>query len=186
MTAMTSVSSGVWASTFRDELELRVVEPSLVFASELRLRRVLSEIVDVVEHQEKRPAIEERVIVRAEDALVGFAAVLAARRLEIEVVVAADVPPGQADRADDGVEARIERQVVEHDVAGGQPELGAGPRQRLDQVLADEIDLGLVLGLRIGHHDDIERLRLVLPSKREIERGGHGPGRRQALERQVE
>ena len=57
-----------------------------------------AEIVDIVEHQEQRVGIEEGVIVRAEDALERLAAVAAVGRLEIEIVIAADVPPGQADR----------------------------------------------------------------------------------------
>ena len=169
-----------------DEFELRLVEPPLVFAGAPRLCRVGTEIVDVVEHEEERLRVEERVVVRTEESLVGLAAVCAVGRLEIEVVVAADVPPRQSDRADDRVEARIEREVVEHDVAGGEPEFRVDAGERLDQVLADEIDLRLGLGLRIGHHHDLERLRLVLAFEREIERGRHRSGRREALEDEVE
>ncbi len=107
------------------ELELRLVEPAFILAGAARLCRVEAEIVDVVEHEEERVPVEERVIVRAEKALVGLAAVFAVRRVEIEVVVAADVPPRQADRADDRIEARVEREIVEHDVAGGEAESGA-------------------------------------------------------------
>ena len=86
----------------------------------------------------------------------------------------------------DRVRARIERQVVEHDVAGGEAEPGVDARQRLDQVLANEIDFRPGLGLRIGHQHDVERLGLLLAAKREIDRGRQGPGRRETFEGQVQ
>ena len=182
ITMTISVSSGVCASTLRTNVELPFVEPALVLAAAPGLMRVGPKIVDVVEHQEKRLRIEERVIVRAEDALEGLAAIFAVRRFEIEIVVAADIPPRQPDRAHDRVRARIEREVVEHDVAGGEAELRVDAGQSLNQVLANEVDFRAGLRLRIAHHHDVERLRLILAAKREIDRRGQRPGRRQALE----
>ena len=75
------------------ELELAMVKPALVLAPSPDFMRVEAKIIDVIEHEKKRLAIEERVIVRAEDALEGLTAILAVRRLEIEIVVAADIPP---------------------------------------------------------------------------------------------
>ena len=49
------------------------------------------------------------------------------------------------------------------------PNLALVAGQRLDQVLADEIDLGLCLRLRVGDENDVERLRLVLTLQREVE-----------------
>ena len=137
-----------------------------------RLGRIGPEIIDIVEHQEQRLGVEERVIVRPEHALESFAAVAAVGRLEIQVVVAADVPPGQADRADDRIVAAVERKVVEHHVAGGEAEFRRRSGQRLDHVLADEIDFRLRFGLRIGEQHHLEFLRLVLTAQRKIERGG--------------
>ena len=168
------------------ELELPLVEPALVLAPSPNFMRVRPKIIDVVEHEEKRLRIEERVIVRPEDPLEGLAAISAVRRFEIEIVVAADVPPRQPDRAHDRVRTRIERKVVEHDVARGQAELGVDAGQRLDQVLADEVDFRAGLRLRIGHHHDVERMSLLLAAQREIDRRRQRPGRRQALEGQVE
>ena len=74
------------------EGKLLVVEPALIVAS-TRLCRVGAEVVDVVEHEEQRRAIEKGAIVGAIDALERFAAQGAIGRLEIEVVVAADGPP---------------------------------------------------------------------------------------------
>ena len=168
------------------ELELALVKPALVLASSPNLVRVVPKIVDVIKHEEERLPVIERVIVRAEDALEGLATIFAVRRFEIEIVVAADVPPRKADRAHDRVRARIEREIVEHDVAGGEAELGVGAGQGLDQVLANEVDFRAGLRLRIGHHDDVERLRLVLTAQREIDRRRQRPGRRQALEGETE
>ena len=168
------------------ELELPLVEPALVLAPSAGFARVGPEIVHVIEHEEERLPIEERVIVRAEDALEGLAAQFAVRRFEIEIVVAADIPPRQPDRAHDRVRARIEREIVEHDVAGGEAEFGVDAGQSLDQVLADEVDFSAGLRLRIGHQHDVERLGLVLAAKRKIDRRRQWPGRRQTLEGQVE
>ena len=168
------------------ELELALVEPALVLAPSPGFVRVGPKIVDVVEHEKERLRVEERVIVRAEDALEGLAAIFAVGRFEIEIVVAADIPPRQPNRAHDRVRTRIEREIVEHDVAGGEAELGVDAGQSLDQILADEVDFRAGLRLRIGHQHDVERLSLVLTAKREIDRRGQRPGRRQALEAQIE
>ena len=93
---------------------------------------------------------------------------------------------GKPDRAHDRIIARVEREVVEHDVARGEAELGVDAGQRLDRVLADEIDFGVRLGLRVGDEDDVERPLLDLGMKREIDRGRQWPGRREALECEVE
>ena len=172
------VSAGVLREHVAHEFELGRVQPSLVFAGGIRLGLVGAEIVDVVEHQEQRLRIEEGVIVRPEHPLVGLAAAAPVGGLEVEVVIAADVPPGQADRADDRVVAVVERQVVEHDVAGREAEPGFRPRERLDHVLADEVDFDVRFRLRVGEHHDLERSGFVLPAQREIDRSGQGAGRR--------
>ena len=96
ITMTISVSSGRVREHVAHELELALVEPALVLAPSPGLLRVAPKIIDVVEHEEKRLGIEERVIVRAEHALEGLAAIFAVGRFEIEIVVAADVPPRQA------------------------------------------------------------------------------------------
>src|ERR1700722_5403337 len=70
------------------KLELALVEPAFVLPPSPNFMRVESEIVDVVEHQEKRLPVEERVIVRAEHTLESLAAVFAVWRFKIEIVVA--------------------------------------------------------------------------------------------------
>ena len=66
------------------------------------------------------------------------------------------------------------------------PNFASRPGERLDQVLADEVDLGFRLRLRVGDHHDVERFRLVLALKRKVERGRQRPGRRDALEAEIE
>ena len=66
------------------------------------------------------------------------------------------------------------------------PNLASIAGQRRNRVLANEIDFGLRLRLRVGDEDDVERLRLVLGMKREIDRGRQRPGRSEALEGEVE
>jgi hypothetical protein len=82
-----------------------------------------------------------------------------ARRLEIKMVIAGDVPPWHADLADDAVLPMIERQVVEHDVAGRDAERRPGADQRVDHVIAHEIDLEWALWLWVGEQQNLERAR---------------------------
>ena len=66
------------------------------------------------------------------------------------------------------------------------PNLALTPASAWTRVLADEVDFGLRLRLRVGDQDDVERARLVLAFQRKIDRGRQRPGRREALEGQVE
>src|SRR3984957_2238227 len=59
------------------ELELALIKPALVLAPSPDLVRVGPKIVDVIEHEKERLRIEERVVIWAENALEGFAAVFA-------------------------------------------------------------------------------------------------------------
>ena len=110
----------------------------------------------------------------------------AVRRLVVEIVVAADAVPGQAHRADDAVEAIVERQVVEQQVAQRQAEAGRGAPERREHVVADEVELRIRLGLGVGEHHDVEALRLVLAAQREVDRGRQRPRRGHALVGEVE
>ena len=112
------------------ELELALVEPALVLAPSPGFVRVGPKIVDVIEHEKERLRVEERVVIWAEDALEGLAAIFAVGRFEIEIVVAADIPPRQPNRAHDRVRTRIEREIVEHDVARGEAEAWRRRRPR--------------------------------------------------------
>src|ERR1700689_4710367 len=131
------------------ELDLALIEPTFVLAPSPGLVRAGSKIVAVIEHEEKRLRVEECVIVRAEDALEGLAAIFAARGLEIKIVVAADIPPRQPDRAHDRVRTRIEREIVEHAAARSKAKPGVAAGQRLDQIFADEVDFSAGLRLRV-------------------------------------
>ena len=57
------------------------------------------------------------------------------------------------------------------------PNLRVDAGQSLDQVLADEVDFGAGLRLRIADHHDVERFRLVLAAQREIDRRWERSGR---------
>jgi hypothetical protein len=145
-----------------DERQLPLADAAFVKARRIGPRRVGAQIVDIVEHQKQCAAIFERVGGRAESPLEGLARIARVRRLEIEVVIAADIVPRHADLTDDAVEPRVERQVVEHDVAGGDAESG---RMIADQaghhIVADEVDFGRAFRLRIGEEEHIEFLRLI-------------------------
>ncbi len=169
-----------------DEFELASVDAAFVEAPAFRPFRIVAEIVDVVEHQEQGFRVEKGVIIGAIDPLERFARQRAVGRLEVEVVIAADVPPRQADGADDAVVATVEREIVEHDVAGGEAEFGGRPGERLDHILANVIDLDLRLRLRIREQHDLEGVGLLLRANDEIDGNGQRAGRRDAGEGQVE
>ena len=109
-----------------NEGTLALTYPALVLAVASRPRPVGAKVFDVVEHKKQGAAVLERVMGWAEHPLEGLARIARARRLEVEIMVAGDVPPRHADLADDAVLPGIERQVVEHDVAGRHAERGFG------------------------------------------------------------
>ena len=169
-----------------DESQLPLVETTFEFAAAARLSRIEAEIVDIIEHQEQRAAIFECVIVRAVGPLECLARIFRAWSFVIQIVIAADVVPRQSDLADDAVQARIKRQIVEHDVAGGHAECRLGADQGVDHIIADEIDFDLALRLRIGEDNDVKFLRLVDRAQREIERIRQRSGRIDAAISQIE
>src|ERR1700723_774257 len=152
------------------ELELTLVKPALVLAPSPWLVGIWPKIVDVIEHEKERLPVEERIVIWTKDALEGLPTIFSIRRFEIEIVIAADIPPWQPNRAHDRVGTGIKREVVEHDVARSEAEARVDARQSLDQILANEVDFRAGLRLRIGHHDDVERMSLVLSTQRKIDR----------------
>jgi hypothetical protein len=76
-------------------------------------------------------------------------------------MIAADMPPRHVDLANQPFITGIKRQVVEHDVAGGHTEGGFGADNVCQRYVANEIELGSALGLRVGEQDHIEGARLV-------------------------
>ena len=105
-----------------DKLKLALAKKTSVFAPAARLFGIGAMVIHIIEHQEKRLAIFEGVIIGAKHALIRLAAVAGARRFEVQIMVAADIPPRKADLANDPVVAPIERKIIEHDVPRGDPE----------------------------------------------------------------
>src|SRR5262245_56267202 len=103
MKAATRRAAGVCFKTLATNASCRSPKKAPVFAGAVRFRRICAEVVDVVEHQKKRVAIFKSIIIRAKNPLKGIAAVTGARRLEIQIVVAGNVPPGKPDLSDDPV-----------------------------------------------------------------------------------
>ena len=139
-----------------------------------------AEIIDVVEHDEQRAAVRMRVVRSAEHALPGVARAGGIGGLVVEVVIAADRPPRHADAPDHAVEAGIDGEVVEGEVAQRHAEGGAGAQQRHHRLVADVLDLRRGFGLRVGEEDHVEALGLGLAREHDIDRGRQRAGRRQA------
>ncbi len=119
------------------------------------------------------------VVGRAEHALERFARAPGVGRLEVEVVVAADAPPRQADAPDDAVEAAVHRQVVEQEIAGRDAEGGGAADKAGDDVVAHILHLGRRFRLRIGQEHHLETLQLLGADQGEIDVGGQRSGRPQ-------
>ena len=117
-------------------------------------------------------AVVEGVVRRAVHALERFVAQLIVRGVEVDVVIADDVVPGDADQGDGRVERLEERQVVEHDVAERDAERRFGPDQFGHDVVSDVVDFFLVAWLRVAEHDRAELVRLILRVEREVDRLG--------------
>ena len=128
------------------------------------------------------PHTGTRIVAGAEHPLERLARVGVVRRLQVHVVVARAAVPGQPDRADDAVQPVVIRQVVEHQVAVGDPERRIDAGRGHHHVVADVAHLRQALRLRIGEQQRVERGRLILPPQREVDRVGQRPGRRQPRE----
>ena len=164
-----------------DEGQLGVREVAaigaLFFAA--RLAGAGAEIIDVVEHHEQRAGVLVRVVRRPEHPLPGVARARGIGRLVVEVVVAADGPPRQADRAEDPVEAVELGEIVEHQVAAGHAEGGPTADQAADDGIAQILDLRSRFRLRIGDQHDVEAGGLVDAGQLEVDRRRQRACRRQ-------
>src|SRR5437016_3911102 len=91
-------------------------------------------------------------------------------------MVAADIPPGNADLAYNPVVAPVERKIIEHDVFRGDPEGSLDASETAHNIIANEIDLGVALGLGIGKRARGQSTLAPLPDQREIDGFGQRPG----------
>ncbi len=163
-----------------DEGQLVRPEMAAVLAEAVGAPGVGPQVFDVIQHEERHAGILERAVASAEHALERLARVGVVRGLQIHVVVARAVIPGQPDGADDAVEPIVIGQVVEHQVAMGDAERGLDPGGGDDDIVADVADLGDGFRLRVGEQQGVERRRLVLLAQREVDRGGQRTGWRDA------
>ena len=159
------------------EGELAFADAPFVAPYPIARPRCGAEIMDGVQHQEQRLAVVEGVVRRSVDPLEGLAAVACVGRLEIEIVIAADMEPGNADAPHDAVRAAVEREIVEQDVARGHAEGGFRPQDARHRRIADMAEFHRALGLRIGEQDHLEGIRFRLARQREIDGGGKRPRR---------
>ena len=157
----------VFGSLLQDILhEGELPRPKLsdVFAAAIgRAARIRSQIGDVVEHEEENIAMMEGVVGRAENPFEGFAGIGAVLGLEVQIVIAADVPPRKPDLPDDAIVAAIHRKIVEQDVAGRNSEGGLRTDKGVHDIVADKIELDMAFRLRIGEEKHIERCLFRLP-----------------------
>ena len=121
-------------------------------------------------------AVVEGVVRGAVDALERLGGVGVVRHVVVVVVVAGQVPPGQADGRHDVVHARVAGEVVVDDVAHGEPERGVRADKLRHDVVADVVELLLAVGLGVGEDDDVELLGLLLPYDGEVHRLGERSG----------
>ena len=147
-----------------------------VTANIARISLAVALVLDVVEHDEQRSAVLEGVIGWAEIALEGLQRVRIGRCLEIDLMIARYVVPGDSDGADQRVVAREHRKVVEEDVAHGHAEGRIGSDELGDHIIANVVELALRLRLRVRKENCLEDLPLRPEDEREIDRVGQRTG----------
>ena len=86
-----------------DKSALTLAEKTPEFAAAARLGRVNTEIINIVQHQKQRVAVFESVIIGAKHAFERFPAIAGIRCLEVQIMVAPDIPPREPDLPDDPV-----------------------------------------------------------------------------------
>src|SRR5262245_14113162 len=91
----------------RYEGQLTLPDLAFVFATTTGSARIWSQIRHVIKHDEQRIAVVEGVIGCPKDPLETLARIVPIRGLEIKIVIAADVPPWDADLANDAIVAAI-------------------------------------------------------------------------------
>jgi hypothetical protein len=161
-----------------DERELSLGQRGVVAAPALLVQALVD---DVVQHDEVGRAVVERVRRRPVDtlkrligvAIEGVLRIAAVRRVEVHVVVAVDVVPGDADRPDGLVQRRVQHHVVAHDVTQRHTESGI-ERLILRDHLRDDVSrefVDLLDGVRLGiaKENHAEPVRLIAAHQREVE-----------------
>ena len=175
---------GHMAQHVLDEGELRFADASAIAAAALRSiagRKGL----DIVEKDEGRARVLKCVVRRSERALPGLEGEARIGAVEVEVVVARTMVPGNARRAENVEIARQQREVVAHHIAMVDAEGGIGAEHARDDVVAHIAELGGVAGLGVGEEQHVEALRLLAAAQREVDRRrqrsrGRDAGRAQA------
>ena len=140
------------------ELQLPLADQAGIGAA-ARSTGVVAEVVHVIEHDERGARMLEGVVARPEHPLPGLARAPVVAGLRVDVVVARAVVPGDAGRTQDLQVARVEREVVEHDVAVVDAEGGLAAERAGDDVVAQVAELGAVRGLRVGEQQGLEARR---------------------------
>ena len=152
------------------ELQLLLADPAAV-APAVGHAGVVAEVVDVIEQDERRARVLKCVVARPEHALPGLARGAVVAGFRVDVVVAGAVMPGDAGSAQNLQVTRIERQVVEHDVAVIDAERCAASGDCGNDIVAQVGKLRAVLGLRIGQQCDLETRSLLLAPERKVDAG---------------
>lgn len=113
--------------------------------------------MDVIDGDEVDRAVIEGEVRWPVDSFIGFVAEFVVFRGVVDVVVADDVVPGDADVAERSVEIIEQVEVIEEDIAECDSESGPGSDKFFDDVVGDEVEFLLIAGLWVTEEDDIER-----------------------------
>ncbi len=136
-----------------------------------------AEILDVVQNKEGGVGVLESIMPCTEHPLPRLTRSAIALGRMIEVVIAGAMMPGDASRAQHLQVARVEGEVVGNHIAVIDAEGSAGAQQGGDDVVAHVVELGGILGLRVGYQQRFEVAVLLVPDQRKVERGRQRPGR---------
>ena len=145
-------------SILRHMFEVIFDEGELFFAESCAVEFFLSVAhpVNIVDGNEVHGAVVEREVRWSVDSFVGFIAEFVIFGGVVDVVVADDVVPGDADVAEGAIEIIEQAEVVEQNIAESDAEGRLGSGKFLNDIVGDEVDFLLISGLWVAKEDDIE------------------------------
>ena len=132
----------------------------------------VARVADIVQHDEMHLPDIEGIVFRPPFAAERIKGISVARGIEVEVVIARDKVLRHATHGDDLLEARVEREIIAHDIAFKDQAFRLGvvaAGQHLACRVADIADLPVRVGLRIAEHEALEAVADGIVDQRKVD-----------------
>ena len=172
----------------RNRLQI-ALQPIQLFLSKTTLEAKLSfgcgDIVDVVEHDKMDLAVVKRVVTGTKVPFKGLVDIPAGGGVEIGIVIAEDVVPGNANQTDRLGQRPDHIQIIEGDIAQCHSKGSLGAPGIGNHVVGNVVDLSQIPRLGVPKQNHPKNLRLLLRSQRKVDRLGQRPTRRDSCKTQL-